>query len=104
MIVTISFNLVAAGIWLGLVSLTIWATWIGWQRARANALYYEALEWIREHRAKITGERRYLVGEQLFAQSFYDYSPKIIHKVWVRLVKENQFIYDKNDGCLAIAG
>lgn len=77
---------------------TVYGGKLAWEWMRAHTLYEEALNWIVDHRARIKGDNRFPVGENYFSQHFYEYSPKIVRRVWMRLVKEGLIQSDPIDG------
>ena len=72
-------------------------------RWRVYELHLEGLAWIEDHRRRLKGDNRYPVGENYFAQAFPEYSTKVTHMVWVKLVNEHQFESDPMDGQWCIA-
>lgn len=89
-----------------LIGLTLWGVWSFYKKIKANAqeqeLYLEGIAWLDEHRAKLKGDNRFPVGENYFAQAFHDFPNDVVHRVWLRYIKEQQFSFDSMDGQLTL--
>lgn len=69
-----------------------------WLYLRANAMYYEVSDWIRDHRRKLIGSNRFVINELLLRSRFPEYDHKIVSKVWRRIRDEQLIVIDDKDG------
>lgn len=66
--------------------------WLNWEMTADDDAYIQVVSWIEIYRAKLNGNNRFLISQEIIQEAFPEFSVDQVATIWYRLIKERRYV------------